>query len=110
MWSLSKSQLEVGVTIMIDITSCVTTRVLVASGFQRHSAFSSLPPLDPQHHTIMSGFDQNRVYSIAVHDNASKSAPDSASEVERRLLDFLLQYRVGGEFIYRYVMVPYGAF
>jgi DNA replication licensing factor MCM5 len=58
----------------------------------------------------MSGFDQNRVYSIAVHDNASKSAPDSASEIKRRLLDFLLQYRVGGEFIYWYVMVTYVAF
>lgn len=51
----------------------------------------------------MSGFDANRVYSIGVHDRPATSAPESASETERLLLDFLLQYRVGGEFIYRSV-------
>ncbi|EIN13640.1 MCM-domain-containing protein [Punctularia strigosozonata HHB-11173 SS5] len=49
----------------------------------------------------MSGFDANHVYSVSVHDPAPISAPESASENERLLLDFLLQYRVGGEFIYR---------
>ena len=51
---------------------------------------------------IMSGFDANRVYSVGIHDRPAASAPDSASETERLLLDFLLQYRVGGEFIYRH--------
>ncbi|KDQ54789.1 hypothetical protein JAAARDRAFT_71594 [Jaapia argillacea MUCL 33604] len=49
----------------------------------------------------MSGFDANRVYTVSVHDPPAANAPESPSEVERLLLDFLLQYRVGGEFIYR---------
>ncbi|KIM85493.1 hypothetical protein PILCRDRAFT_817522 [Piloderma croceum F 1598] len=49
----------------------------------------------------MSGFDANHVYNVSVHDPPAASAPDSPSESEKLLFDFLLQYRVGGEFIYR---------
>ncbi|EPQ60991.1 MCM-domain-containing protein [Gloeophyllum trabeum ATCC 11539] len=49
----------------------------------------------------MSGFDANRVYSVSVHDQPPVTSPDSPAETEKLLLDFLLQYRVGGEFIYR---------
>lgn len=52
----------------------------------------------------MSGFDGNRVYSVSVHDIPSATVPDSASETEKLLLDFLLQFRVGGEFVYRSVV------
>lgn len=51
----------------------------------------------------MAGFDQNRIYNVSVHDAPAASAPDSPSETEKLLFDFLFQYRVGGEFIYRYV-------
>lgn len=54
----------------------------------------------------MSGFDLNRTYSVSVHDQPPPSAPESASESERLLLDFLLQYRVGGEFLYRFISTP----
>lgn len=49
----------------------------------------------------MSGFDANNVYTVAVHDGPAPSAPESPSETEKLLVDFLLQYRIGGEFIYR---------
>jgi DNA replication licensing factor MCM5 len=49
----------------------------------------------------MSGFDANNVYTVAVHDTPAPVAPDAPSETEKLFLDFLLQYRVGGEFIYR---------
>ncbi|KAG1773096.1 MCM-domain-containing protein [Suillus occidentalis] len=42
----------------------------------------------------MSGFDGNHVFTPA-------ASPDSPSQTEKLLLEFLLQYRVGGEFIYR---------
>jgi DNA replication licensing factor MCM5 len=51
----------------------------------------------------MSGFDANNIYTVSVHDNPSAPAPDSPSETEKLLLDFLLEFRVGGEFIYRFV-------
>lgn len=50
----------------------------------------------------MSGFDADRVYSVSVHDVPEPTAPESPSQIEKLLLEFLLQYRVGGEFIYRY--------
>jgi DNA replication licensing factor MCM5 len=50
----------------------------------------------------MSGFDADRVYSVSVHQNASSFSTESSSETEKLLLDFLLQYRLGGEFTYRY--------
>jgi hypothetical protein len=50
----------------------------------------------------MSGFDADRVYSVSVHQNAPSFSTDSPSETEKLLLDFLLQYRLGGEFTYRY--------
>ncbi|THH02531.1 hypothetical protein EW026_g350 [Hermanssonia centrifuga] len=49
----------------------------------------------------MSGFDADRVYSIAIHDAPDPVAPETPSETEKLLLEFLLQFRVGGEFIYR---------
>ncbi|KII93726.1 hypothetical protein PLICRDRAFT_152731 [Plicaturopsis crispa FD-325 SS-3] len=49
----------------------------------------------------MSGFDGNQVYSVSVHDQPPVATPESASEIEKLLLEFLLQFRVGGEFIYR---------
>ncbi|KAL0950795.1 hypothetical protein HGRIS_007559 [Hohenbuehelia grisea] len=49
----------------------------------------------------MSGFDANNVYSVAIHDAPAATAPDSPSETERLLSEFLMQFRVGGEFIYR---------
>lgn len=49
----------------------------------------------------MSGFDADRVFSVAVHDHFAPPAPDSPAGIEKLLLEFLLQYRVGGEFIYR---------
>ncbi|EMD42364.1 hypothetical protein CERSUDRAFT_41838 [Gelatoporia subvermispora B] len=49
----------------------------------------------------MSGFDADRVYSVSVHDVPNSSSPETPSQTEKLLLDFLLQYRVGGEFIYR---------
>ncbi|EGO02786.1 hypothetical protein SERLA73DRAFT_102769 [Serpula lacrymans var. lacrymans S7.3] len=49
----------------------------------------------------MSGFDANQVYTVSVHDIPSSSSPETPSQSEKLLLDFLLQYRVGGEFIYR---------
>ncbi|KAI0080001.1 MCM-domain-containing protein [Panus rudis PR-1116 ss-1] len=49
----------------------------------------------------MSGFDANRVYSVSVHDNVEPVAPDAPSEIEKLLLEFILSYRLGGEFPYR---------
>ncbi|KZT74892.1 MCM-domain-containing protein [Daedalea quercina L-15889] len=49
----------------------------------------------------MSGFDADRVFSVSVHDVPEPTAPESPSQTEKLLLDFLLQYRVGGDFIYR---------
>ena len=49
----------------------------------------------------MSGFDADRVYSVSVYQNAPSFSTESPSETEKLLLDFLLQYRLGGEFIYR---------
>lgn len=54
----------------------------------------------------MSGFDADRVYSVSVHQNAPSFSIDSPSETEKLLLDFLLQYRLGGEFTYRYASLP----
>ncbi|KAF8591962.1 MCM-domain-containing protein [Ramaria rubella] len=48
----------------------------------------------------MSGFDLDRVYSVAVHDQPTTNQ-DAPSESARLLNEFLLQFRVGGEFIYR---------
>ncbi len=53
----------------------------------------------------MSGFDADRVYSVSVHQNAPSFSTESPSETEKLLLDFLLQYRLGGEFTYRYAFL-----
>ncbi len=52
----------------------------------------------------MSGFDANRVYSVSVHDLPAAASPDTPSETEKLLVDFILSFRVGGEFIYRCVI------
>ncbi|PAV21848.1 MCM-domain-containing [Pyrrhoderma noxium] len=49
----------------------------------------------------MSGFDANRIYSIAAHDAPPSNDFEKPGDVEKMLLEFLLQYRIGGEFIYR---------
>ncbi|KAL1761022.1 MCM2/3/5 family-domain-containing protein [Schizophyllum commune] len=49
----------------------------------------------------MSGFDANRVYSVSTPQRAIPQAADLPSEAEKSLLDFIMQYRVGGDFIYR---------
>jgi len=49
----------------------------------------------------MSGFDANRVYSVAVHDSAVATSPDSPAETEKLLFEFIQAFRVGGEYIYR---------
>jgi DNA replication licensing factor MCM5 len=54
----------------------------------------------------MFGFDANRVYSVSVHDVPAATSPDSPSETEKLLFEFIQQFRVGGEFVYRYDM-PY---
>ena len=53
----------------------------------------------------MSGFDADRVFAVRVHDAPPPQDITRPAEVERMLIDFLLEYRVGGEFIYRYVNV-----
>ncbi|KAF5384687.1 hypothetical protein D9757_006222 [Collybiopsis confluens] len=46
-------------------------------------------------------FEPNNVYSISVLDSAPATSSETPAEVGKLLLDFLQQYRVGGEFIYR---------
>jgi hypothetical protein len=50
----------------------------------------------------MSGFDADRIWNVSIHDVPDPTAPEAPSETAKLLYDFLLQYRVGGEFIYRY--------
>lgn len=49
----------------------------------------------------MSGFDANHVFSVSVRDRPAVPSTDTPSQLEKLLLDFLLQYRVGEEFVYR---------
>jgi len=49
----------------------------------------------------MSGFEPNRVYSIAVHEAPAATSPDSPAEIEKLLADFIQVFRVGEEYIYR---------
>ncbi|KIM67099.1 hypothetical protein SCLCIDRAFT_108528 [Scleroderma citrinum Foug A] len=49
----------------------------------------------------MSGFDANHVFAVSVRDQPTATTTDTPSQTEKLLLDFLLQYRVGGEFVYR---------
>ncbi|KAI6134041.1 MCM-domain-containing protein [Pisolithus croceorrhizus] len=49
----------------------------------------------------MSGFDANHVFSVSVRDRAAIPFTETPSQLEKLLLDFLLQYRVGEEFVYR---------
>ena len=54
---------------------------------------------------IMSGFDADRTYSVRTQNNKEPTGPalELPSQTEKLLLEFLLQYRVGGDFIYRFV-------
>jgi len=52
----------------------------------------------------MSGFDANRVYNVSVHDLPPATTPDSNSETEKLLVEFLQSFRIGGEFIYRFTL------
>lgn len=48
----------------------------------------------------MSGFDQNRIYSVSVLNGDNQ--PDSRSSIEQLFFKFLSEWRVGaGEFVYR---------
>ncbi|EAU93404.1 ATP dependent DNA helicase [Coprinopsis cinerea okayama7 len=49
----------------------------------------------------MSGFDQGRIYTASVHTLAPPTGPDTPSETEQLLFDFLSKFRIGEEFIYR---------
>ena len=59
------------------------------------------------HPPTMSGFDADRVYSVRTQNTREPEGPplQYPSQTEKLLLDFLLQYRVGNEFIYRSVPV-----
>ncbi|KAH8835924.1 MCM-domain-containing protein [Flagelloscypha sp. PMI_526] len=49
----------------------------------------------------MAGFDADPVFTVSVHDQAEAIAPSKPSDTEKLLYNFITQYRVGGEFIYR---------
>ena len=49
----------------------------------------------------MSGFEPNRVYSIAVHEPPAVNAPGTPAETEKLLVEFIQAFRVGEEYIYR---------
>ncbi len=53
----------------------------------------------------MSGFDANVIHTVPILGDRQLNAAglDNASDTERLLLDFLTQFRVEGQFIYRYV-------
>lgn len=52
----------------------------------------------------MSGFDANLIHTVPIlGEQPLSQSLENASDTERLLLDFLLQYRVGGQFIYRFV-------
>lgn len=53
----------------------------------------------------MSGFDANTVHTVPILGDRPLNAAglDNASDTERLLLDFLTQFRVEGQFIYRCV-------
>ncbi len=58
----------------------------------------------------MSGFDANTIHAVPVlrPDPSSSSGPSgglSASELSSLLHEFIMEFRVGGDFIYRYVHV-----
>ncbi len=66
------------------------------------AATERVPLLRP---ATMSGFDADRTYSVRTRNNREPTGPalELPSQTEKLLLDFLLQYRVGGDFIYRSV-------
>ncbi|PVG02644.1 putative CDC46-cell division control protein [Serendipita vermifera] len=50
----------------------------------------------------MSGFDANLVHAVPIlGERPLSNTLENASDTERLLLDFLLQYRIGGQFVYR---------
>ena len=57
----------------------------------------------------MSGWDADKIYSISVLDRPDPDSPEKPSDTERLLQEFLLQYRVGSDFIYRRVLYTQSA-
>jgi len=51
----------------------------------------------------MSGFDANRTYSVPAHGAPAATSPDLPSETEQLLYEFLQHFRIGEDFIYRWV-------
>ena len=49
----------------------------------------------------MSGFEPNRVYSVAAHRQPPATAPETPAETEKLLIQFLRDFRVGEAYIYR---------
>ncbi|PPQ62777.1 hypothetical protein CVT24_000471 [Panaeolus cyanescens] len=49
----------------------------------------------------MSGFDVNRVYSVPVHAVPAATSPDTPSETEKLLVDFIQSFHRSGEYTYR---------
>lgn len=64
---------------------------------------SSRCPLNsvPYSH-IMSGFDRNQVYVVPVHPANRSQNNEKPSETLDQLKRFLVDYRIGQEYIYRY--------
>lgn len=51
----------------------------------------------------MSGFDTNLIHAVPILGDQPvlPGGADNPSEAERQFFDFLMQYRIGGQFIYR---------
>lgn len=70
-------------------------------------SLTSSPPPRPSgvQAALMSGFDANVIHTVPILGDRHLNAAglDNASDTERLLLDFLTQFRVEGQFVYRYV-------
>ena len=85
----------------LPLTSFVPRRVALAAA----TDILPVPPRVFLRPATMSGFELDRTYSVRTsnHKEPSGNALDYPSQTEKLLLDFVLQYRVGSDFIYRYV-------
>ena len=52
----------------------------------------------------MSGFDANRVYTVSVLPPDPHVAQDSPAATQQQLQEFIMKFRLGEEFIYRFVL------
>jgi DNA replication licensing factor MCM5 len=50
---------------------------------------------------LQSGFDANRVYTVPVPRHDDEMSPDAPAQIEASFLEFLKEFRIGGEFVYR---------